>query len=195
MPSEGTRRLHEAALNAKAAQGELDTLLGASETQGTKRIRVEDVEGVGSATIREALEAIAPELARSYEQVLDDIADRARLSWAGTAHEIRELLAEMLRHLAPNEAVQAEAWYKQDPNTHGPTQKQRVRYILQQQQAGSKKRDVIKEMSILEERVADLVRATYNRASDAAHRFKGRREAIRILRYFEVFSRDLLDLD
>lgn len=195
MPAETTRRLHEAALNAKAAQSELDSLLGANETQGTKSIRVEDVEGVGSATIRAALEAIAPELGHSYDQVLEDIEDRSRRSWAGTAHEIRELLAELLRHLGPDEDVQAESWYKQDPNTRGPTQRQRVRYILEQQRAGSKKRDVVKEMSIIEDRVGGLVRATYNRASDAAHRFKGRREAIRILRYFEVFSRDLLDLD
>ena len=43
--------------------------------------------------------------------------------------------------------------------------------------------------------IGDLVRATYTRASDAAHRTKDRREVRRIVRYFEAFAHDLLDLD
>lgn len=193
--SSGSKWLHEAALNAKGAQDSIDALLGANETPSTKNLRVEDVEGIGSAAIRAALERVSPELARSYDQILEDIADRSRKSWAGTAHEIRETLAALLRYMASDEEVQAQAWYIQNSNTNGPTQKQRVRYILETQSPSSKRANVVKEVSVLEDRIGRLVRATYARASDAAHRFKGRREVIRILRYFEVFARDLMDLD
>jgi hypothetical protein len=123
-----------------------------------------------------------------------DLEDVTRTSWAGAAHEIREIVATLLRLQAPDAEVIRQPWYRQEPNTSGPTQKQRVRYILQQQGAGSKQREVVQEISVLEERIGDLVRATYSRASDAAHRMKGRTEAVRVFRYFEAFAHDLLNL-
>lgn len=43
--------------------------------------------------------------------------------------------------------------------------------------------------------IENIVKATYDRASDAAHRFKGKREVSRIFRYFNTFAIDLLDID
>jgi hypothetical protein len=146
-------------------------------------------------TLYQALKAVSEPLGASYLQVTDDFNDPGRTSWAGTAHEVREILATLLRTLAPDDQVEAQPWYRKEPNTSGPTQKQRVRFALRAQGAGSKQRDVVEEVSILEEQIGNLVRATYARASDAAHRMKGRTEARRVLRYFEAFAFDLLNLE
>jgi len=142
-----------------------------------------------------ALLAISEPLARSYVQVKNDLKDETRCSWAGTAHEIRELLATLLREMAPDDAVASQPWYKQDSNTSGPTQKQRVRYIMEHQKAGSKQAEVVQEVGNIEEMICNVVRAMYSRASDAAHRFKDRREVNRIMRYFDTFAVDLLNLE
>ena len=101
----------------------------------------------------------------------------------------------LLETLAPDSDVSSQIWYVQDTNTSGPTQKQRVRYILQTRGAGSKELKVVEQVDTIEAWVGDLTRATYARASDAAHRTKSRREVRRIVRYFEAFAPDLLDLD
>lgn len=147
------------------------------------------------SNLYQALLDVSEPLALSYAQVRADLEDKDRTSWAGTAHEIRELVSTMLRLLAPDHEVTVQNWYTQEPKTSGPTQKQRVRYALQQQNAGSKRLGVVEEVDIIEAKIADLVRATYSRASDAAHRMKGRTEAMRVFRYFEAFAYDLLNLD
>ena len=134
-------------------------------------------------------------LARSYAQIKIDITDKTRLSWAGTAHEIRQIISTLLETLAPDSEVINEEWYKQDPQTKGPTQKQRAHYILIKQKKDSKEQEVVEVVSLLNDLIETLVRSTYGRASDAAHRFKGRREVIRILNYFESFTTDLLNLE
>jgi hypothetical protein len=141
-----------------------------------------------------ALENISPNLASSYAQVKQDIQDDSRISWAGTAHEVREILANLLRLLAPDKEVTLQSWYKQEGESRKPTRKQRVRYILQSRGANSTQREVVEKVDVLEEMVADLINSTYGRASDAAHTFETKKEVIRLLRYFEAFAHDLLDL-
>jgi hypothetical protein len=80
-------------------------------------------------------------------------------------------------------------------NTSGPTQKQRVKYVLRQQQAGANETKVAEQVLKLEDMIGEVVRSTYSRASDAAHRRKNRREVVRIVNYFEAFAHDLLDID
>ena len=133
-------------------------------------------------------------LARSYAQIKIDIADKTRLSWAGTAHEIRQLLSTLLEILAPDEIVTKEEWYLQDPQTKGPTQKQRAHYILLIHKASSKEQEVVEPVSELDGLIEKLVRSTYSRASDAAHRFKVYSEVKKIMGYFEAFAQDLLNL-
>jgi len=153
-----------------------------------------DVNSEHYENIRDALLNISEPLAKSYVQIKRDIADTKRISWAGTAHEIREIVATLLRILAPDNKVKEQSWYKNDANSSNPTQKQRVKYILQQNQAGSKESEAINLIVDLEELISNIVRATYSRASDAAHRHKSREEVNRILQYFEVFIQDLLKL-
>lgn len=145
--------------------------------------------------INDSLKKLAIELSNSYIQIYEDLQDTDRISWAGTAHEIREILTNLLRLLAPDEIIIKEPWYKQVKNSSGPTQKQRVKYILVNRGAGSKEQGVVGKVTVLDEMIEDLVRSTYKRASDAAHRYKTKSEVSRILRYFETFAVDLLDLD
>ncbi len=145
--------------------------------------------------IYEALAKIELKCAQSYAQAYLDLADTARVSWIGTAHQVREALATTLRTLAPDDQVKAEKWVKPESQDGRPTQKQRVRYILQRRGAGNTEREVVEQVDLIEERVANIVRSTYARASNAAHAGTERKEAIRILRYFEAFAHDLLYLD
>lgn len=151
--------------------------------------------GVRRTNVYKELSAISNQLADSYAQVREDLEDEKRVSWAGTAHEIREMVSTLLRTLAPDEEVTAQDWYKQEVNTNGPTQIQRALFVLKKQNAGSKVEAISKEINVLDELVSNLIRATYSRASDAAHRMKGRSEAKRLFRYFEAFAHDLLDLE
>jgi hypothetical protein len=137
---------------------------------------------------------ISERIADSYKQILADMNDVNRISWAGTAHEIRQTLSSLLQLLAPDEEIIKQTWYKQEPNTSGPTQKQRVRYILLQYNAGSKVREVAENASSVSELVESLTRATYSRASDAAHKFREKQEVERILRYFSALLYDILNL-
>lgn len=145
--------------------------------------------------IYEALLDVSEPLANKYVQAKTDLETPGRLSWSGSAHEIREVLRGLLEALAPDEEVTTQSWYKQDKQTPGPTQKQRVRYVLQERGAGSKEQKVAEKVDVIEDWVGDLARATYTRASDAAHRTKDPKEVRRIVRYFEAFAHDLLDLD
>lgn len=150
---------------------------------------------LSSNEISLALKAISPQLADSYLQIKADLDDAERLSWAGTAHEIRQILASLLDTLAPDEKVVAQPGYRRLPNTTGPTQAQRVQYILQSRvTTDSSVRKVVEDVDVVNERVSKLVRNMYGRASNAAHRFKDRVEVRRILKYFEAFLEDLLDL-
>ncbi len=141
-----------------------------------------------------ALEKINPILANSYAQVKHDIQDTKRISWAGDAHEIREILATLLRTLAPDQEVEAQHWFKSESKDGKPTQKQRVHYILQSRGVSSTKREVVEKIDIIDEMISSLVRSTYSRASDAAHTYETRKEVVRLLGYFEAFAHDLLDL-
>lgn len=177
-------------MNARHAISEIRGEGGNKAIDFTDSLTIVDKNSI----IFKALHKLSPELGLSYNQVKIDLQDDNRLSWAGTAHEIREIVANVLRLLASDNEVMKQSWFKLEVNTSGPTQKQRVRYILELQNGGSKQGEVIGLVASIDGLVADLVRATYSRASDAAHRLKGRKEANRLLMYFEAFAYDLLNL-
>lgn len=182
----------------------LDFLLEANEKANGTRIIIENIRcteripisiiSITESEIFKALLNLSESLSNSYLQVKTDLEDKSRISWAGTAHEIREVITSLLRVLAPDEKVNSQNWYRQEGNTSGPTQKQRVRFILQENGASSKEKEVVESVSKMEDMIADIVRATYSRASDAAHRYKTHKEVSRIVKYFDVFACDLLDL-
>src|SRR5947209_7922160 len=81
------------AIDATLASNSHPPYGNASAIRGSKRF---------SPEIHDALRQISDTLANSYIQILRDIEDRTRTSWAGTAHEIREIVANMLRLMAPD---------------------------------------------------------------------------------------------
>lgn len=146
--------------------------------------------------ISNALSKIDTTLSDSYEQILIDVKDLDRISWAGTAHEIREILVRTLRILAPDEYVKKEPWFTQDRTTEGVTHAQRVKYILKQNNRSKPIIEVAqRDLILLDDRIADLVRSTYSRASNAAHTQETRVEVVKILRYFDAIIHDLLDIE
>jgi len=180
------------------ARKKINDILHSAIDQSEKQIAINQKD-IGKHNNEEkifrALNNISTTLGNSYSQVITDIQDAQRVSWAGTAHEVREIIATLLRTIAPDDKVKKESWYKQETNTSGPTQKQRVHYILKTRNAHSKELEVVEQITKLEDMIEDLVRATYSRASDAAHTHKSRTEVVRLLRYFEAFALDLLNIE
>lgn len=144
--------------------------------------------------IHAALDTISPSLANSYTQIYLDLSTTERVSWAGTAQEIREVLLGILHNLAPDDEVKEQEWFAKQAEDGRPTHRQRVRFILRKRKAGSNEQAVAENAAIVDEMVERLVRETYTRASGAAHGIKDRTETRRILGYFEAFAHDLLDL-
>lgn len=60
--------------------------------------------------IYDALLFVSEPLASKYAQVKLDVETSDRLSWSGSAHDIREVLRGLLETLAPEEAVTSEPW-------------------------------------------------------------------------------------
>ncbi|MEW5800276.1 MAG: hypothetical protein AB1728_14855 [Bacteroidota bacterium] len=150
---------------------------------------------IGDNQIVNALSKISESLLAGYQQVHKDLADENRISWRGPADEIREILRELLESLSPDESVIKAKWYKQEPNTEGPTQAQRARYALEQRVAQSHRVSATQEtINLVEQSVSRLVRKTFQRANNAAHTPQDRDEVKRILGYFDLLAKDLLGL-
>lgn len=184
----------EAAARARATQQAVASLTLSGDNQASPLAAKAVASLYHDPKISAALKKIAEPLANSYLQIIADFEDETRLSWAGTAHEIRELLRKILEQLAPAQDVEVQAWYKQESGISGPTQKQRVKHILTNQGGDSKQQKVAQDIELIEDKIGILVRDVYGRASDAAHRSKSKAEAFKILRYFEAFAYDLLDI-
>ena len=162
---------------------------------GLKKVTVDVKKNLyTNDAILNALRGISDSMANSYIQITADFQDESRLTWDGTAHAIRELLRKLLEQLAPTESVITQEWYKQEKDAPGPTQKQRVRYILEKNKSDSKQKQVAANVDLIDSMIGGLVRDVYGRASDAAHRSKDKTEAYRILSYFNAFAYDLLNL-
>jgi hypothetical protein len=127
-----------------------------------------------------------------YVQACRDIADPGRLSYHAPMHDLRDILAGVLRTLAPDGEVTSQPGYVQDKGTSGPTQAQRARYILTVLRGrGSGAISAMKETMDLIDSISKIARATYSRAS-AAHEQASRDEASQILRYVQAVLSDLL---
>lgn len=144
--------------------------------------------------IIKTLRALLPSAALSYEQALSDLAIPDRLSWRGPATDLREALREALDHLAPDAEVVLSAGYKVEPNAHGPTMKQKVRFIL-------KNRGLSKALSSpaesatesVDEALGTFVRSVYTRSNISTHTPTDRHEVLRVLDLVRVVLAELLE--
>ena len=143
----------------------------------------------------ETLEALVPSAAASYRQGLTDLVGPERLSYRGTAAEFRESLRETLDHLAPDDDVKEQRWYKPDEGQINPTMKQKARYILTSRQRNKTQRVAAEKMfGLIEELSGEVMRAVYNRASLATHVHQSRNEVQQIKRYVDTMLFDLLEI-
>ena len=80
--------------------------------------------------IIKTLDMSIPSAAASYRQSLLDLRGAERLSYRGTASELREALRETLDHLAPDQDVMGQAGFTLEPGQTKATMKQKTQYIL-----------------------------------------------------------------
>ncbi len=147
------------------------------------------------AEIIATLEKTVPTAAISYRQALDDIG-KLKVSYRGTAAELREVLREVLDYLAPDAEVRAITSFKLEEGTRGPTMKQKVHYILKSRKKSATAIEAPEEAaSVVDEGIAKLVRATYNRGSLLTHtQGEGQSEALQIKMYLDTVLCELLEI-
>lgn len=146
-------------------------------------------------SIISTLAELVPSAALSYEQAVRDLETSDRLSYRGTANELREALRETLDRLAPDDEVIAAAGFKLERGQTAPTQKQKVRHILRSRNMPSAARKAPEDtVSLVEELTSSLTRSSYQRTSLSAHVASSRREVIQLKMYVDSVLAELLQV-
>ncbi len=154
--------------------------------------------GSGNKNVIEALRNLDEDLERRYLQVLSDIGDQTRISYAGTANELREVVRIVLHAKAPNEKVEKMPWFEleriSDKNLpKQPTQAERVRYILEARKSSKGAVDQVQEEEqLIDALIGRVVRSSYGRINVSVHAIEDRSEIERCLRYVDAFLLDIL---
>lgn len=85
------------------------------------------------------IEKLVPSAGVSYRQAVLDLRDESRRSFRGPALELREVLREVLDHMAPDKDVLDSQNFQLEKGRSGPTMKQKVRYICRVSRIGKTK--------------------------------------------------------
>lgn len=161
------------------------------KARGSPRLVLSQTE----RAILDTLGKMLPKTAASYEQALLDIAHGQRVSWRGTGTELREVLREVVDHLAPDDKVIAAPGFQLDQEQKGPTQKQKVRFILRARKSASTAVAVAEtSLATVEESIANLARSTYQRGSVSTHAATNASEVRNLKRYVDALLAELLEL-
>lgn len=169
----------------------LEATVDLMKSKGATRLVLSETE----KSILETLAALLPACAESYEQALRDITQGARISWRGTATELREALRGVIDHLAPDDKVADPAGFQLEPGQMRPTQKQKVRYILKARRSGSSVLAVAEaSLATVDEAVAALARSTYQRGSVSTHAGSTTKEIKSLKRYVDALLAELLEV-
>jgi hypothetical protein len=146
------------------------------------------------AAIIETLDGIVPTIALSYRQVLQDLSDQTRVSYRGTASELREVLRELLDHLAPDADVLKSGVVLEKGHTT-PTMKQKTVFILKARGVGETARKPATDaVTAIEGAVGSLARSVYNRGSLSTHIATTRTEVLTFKGYTDAVLADLLQI-
>jgi hypothetical protein len=159
-----------------------ESLLGADSEDPLDRERIVQL-GLGT---------ISDSLSRRYQQVCADLRHTNRLSWTGCAHEIRDMLSFLLRTMAPDDQVLSQAWFRADPNTSGPTQAQRVRFILEENRRKNEIKMSIETLELIDGLVARITRGVYAVGSNHAHTSAEHQDCVLLLFYFDALVVSLI---
>jgi len=123
------------------------------------------------------------------------LVDETRLSYRGTASELREVLREVLDHLAPDVNVSSARDFKLEPGRPKPTMKQKVRFILRARDEGSRATDMAETAAeAVEGIIGSLARSAYDAGSVATHIAAERSTVVQLKRYVEAVLSHLLVL-
>jgi hypothetical protein len=142
------------------------------------------------------LDKMIPSAADSYKQSLIDLQTKnPRLSFRGIAGELREVLREVLDHLAPDTEVMGDPNYRNEPNQTKPTMGQKVKHILRSRQRSKSQRATTeKSIELIEQLSGEIARGVYTRASQATHLETTKSEVRQIKRYLDTVLFDLLEI-
>ncbi len=147
------------------------------------------------AAIIATLERLLPQTAVSYRQAVLDLADPRRVSYRGTATELREVVREVLDHLAPDSDVMRDPGFRLEKDRRAPTMKQKARFILTARGIGETSRKAPEDaVAILEDPAASIVRATYDRGAAATHSATSRQVVQNFKGYADAVLADLLQI-
>jgi hypothetical protein len=171
----------------KEVETGLEFLIGAEVAAPRRQI------GPVEEAILATLDTMLPAAAASYRQVLVDVQDGARLSYRGTAAELREVVREVLDQLAPDEDVMKASGFKLEAGLKGPTMKQKVRFILRARKVGDSARDTAEASAQhVDESVSSVGRAVYTRGSTAVHTARPLEEILNYKGYADAILGELL---
>jgi hypothetical protein len=161
------------------------------KARGEGRLVLSAVE----AAILETLAKMLPPSASAYEQALRDLQGAGRVSWRGPANEFREVLREVIDHLAPDDHVVQSEGFQPEGGRETPTQKQKVRFILRKRRSGSAAITVAEgALDAVAEAVAVLARSTYQRTNVSTHTATGGAEIRNLKRYVDALLGELLEI-
>ena len=141
------------------------------------------------------LHRLVPSASLSYEQAISDLSGPSRVSYRGSAVELREALREVLDHLAPDADVRRAPDFKLEKDAKRPTMKQKARFILKARGSSSGSISTSKDaIERVEEAVASLARSVYTRGSVATHIPATREEVLNLKMYVESVLAELLQV-
>jgi Predicted pPIWI-associating nuclease len=141
------------------------------------------------------LERMLPHAALSYRQVILDLRGPERLSYRGTATELREVVREVLDHLAPDDSVLSSPGFKLEKDRKVPTMKQKARFILKARGVGDSSRTAPEQsVELLEEQIASLARSVYERGSASTHTATVKFQVLSFKAYADAVLGELLQL-
>ena len=157
--------------------------------------RIEQVAQGIEARILETLSRLLPSSGMSYKQAITDLRRESRVSYRGTALELREVLREVLDHLAPDEAVMGSEGFTLEEGRTTPTMRQKMRFILRSRgMPRNATRAPEDSISLIEEHTSSLARSTYERGSISAHVATTRREVQQLKMYVDSVLAELLEV-
>jgi len=169
----------------------LEATIDLMKARGSPRLVLSPTEH----SILDTLERMLPVSAASYEQALLDVSKGNRVSWRGTATELREVLREVIDHLAPDDKVLASTNFQLEQGQTLPTQRQKVRFILRARKSNSASFAVAEgSLNTAEESVATLARSTYRRGSASTHAMANPSEVRNLKRYVDALIAEQLEI-
>lgn len=175
------------------------------ELDSAREVRLGEVAAAPSETIMAlsqvetrllaTLEALVPTAELSYRQALMDLRSPERISFRGTANELRETVREVLDHLAPDPEVMASEGFRFEHGQTRPTQRQKVRFILASRGLGATARRTPEtSASLIDEEVSRFARSVYERGSLDAHISTTRQRVQQLKMYVDSILAELLEI-